>query len=86
MPQHFRAEIGLATGVIGAMGGVGGFFLPTLLGNVRQVSGSFAAGFAVLAFVAAGAGLVLKVSHAGRVGPVAHADTSVPASPERDAA
>lgn len=86
VPQHFRAEIGLATGVIGAVGGVGGFFLPTLLGYVRQVSGSFAAGFAILAFVAAGAGVVLRVSLARRVDPAARADAAVAAPPERDAA
>jgi NNP family nitrate/nitrite transporter-like MFS transporter len=49
VPQRFRKEIGVATGVIGALGGVGGFFLPTLLGSVKQLTGSFASGMVVLA-------------------------------------
>jgi NNP family nitrate/nitrite transporter-like MFS transporter len=31
VPQRFGKEIGVATGVIGASGGLGGFFLPTLI-------------------------------------------------------
>lgn len=52
VPQRFRKEIGVATGVVGAFGGLGGFFLPTLLGGVKQVSGSFASGMVVLAIFA----------------------------------
>jgi MFS transporter, NNP family, nitrate/nitrite transporter len=32
------------TGVVGAAGGLGGFFLPFLLGAVRDATGSYAAG------------------------------------------
>ena len=42
VPQRFQREIGTATGVIGAVGGLGGFFLPTLLGAVKQATGSYA--------------------------------------------
>src|SRR4029079_10187126 len=52
VPQSFRDEIGIATGVVGALGGVGGFALPLLLGAMKQATGSFAAGFAALAVVA----------------------------------
>lgn len=55
VPRRFPLEIGAASGLIGAVGGVGGFLLPYLLGNAREVSGSFAPGFfamAVFAFVA----------------------------------
>jgi len=52
VPQRFRNEIGVATGVIGAAGGIGGFLLPTLLGSVKQMSGSYSAGMIVLAFCA----------------------------------
>lgn len=61
VPQRFPREIGSATGVIGAVGGLGGFFLPVLLGVVKQGTGSFAAGFAVLAAVAAVAAAWLSV-------------------------
>jgi NNP family nitrate/nitrite transporter-like MFS transporter len=56
VPQRFPREVGVITGVVGAAGGVGGFFLPTLLGSVRQLTGSYGLGFAsvgVLAFVCA---------------------------------
>jgi len=36
VPQRFRTELGVATGLIGAFGGLGGFFLPTLLGYLKQ--------------------------------------------------
>ena len=52
VPQRFRLEIGAATGMVGALGGLGGFLLPILLGNVKQMSGSFASAFLVLAVVA----------------------------------
>jgi NNP family nitrate/nitrite transporter-like MFS transporter len=49
VPQRFRHEIGVVTGIIGALGGIGGFFLPTLLGTIKQRYGSFSAGFVILA-------------------------------------
>jgi NNP family nitrate/nitrite transporter-like MFS transporter len=60
VPQRFPVEIGLATGVIGAVGGVGGFLLPTLLGGVKRSTGSFGSAFVVLAMMAFGALLVLQ--------------------------
>lgn len=48
VPQTFGDEIGMATGVVGALGGLGGFVLPLLLGAMKQVTGSFAVGFAAL--------------------------------------
>jgi NNP family nitrate/nitrite transporter-like MFS transporter len=53
VPQRFNQGLGLATGVVGAAGGLGGFLLPNLLGTVRETSGSFAPGFMVLAGMAA---------------------------------
>jgi NNP family nitrate/nitrite transporter-like MFS transporter len=60
VPQRFPVEIGLATGVIGAVGGVGGFFLPMLLGAVKRSTGSFGSAFVVLAVMAFGTLLVLQ--------------------------
>ena len=45
VPQRFPKEIGVLTGVVGAAGGLGGFFLPALLGALKQWTGSFAGGF-----------------------------------------
>ncbi len=50
---RFPDRIGAMTGLVGAAGGLGGFLLPFVLGALRQGTGSFAAGFAVLAATAA---------------------------------
>ncbi len=52
VPQRFAREIGVTTGIVGAAGGFGGFVLPTILGALKQVTGSFSGGF--LAFALAG--------------------------------
>jgi NNP family nitrate/nitrite transporter-like MFS transporter len=44
VPQRFPDRIGIVTGVVGAAGGLGGFFLPAVLGAVRDATGSYAAG------------------------------------------
>ena len=49
VPQRFRRTIGLATGIVGAIGGLGGFALPCFLGVSRQFTGSYQAGFLCLA-------------------------------------
>ena len=49
VPQRYRQRIGVATGILGAAGGVGGFFLPTMLGWAKQTSGSYAWGFGLFA-------------------------------------
>lgn len=62
VPLRFRAEIGVATGVVGAVGGLGGFALPTLLGAAKQATGSFAPAFLILALLAFGAVAALTAS------------------------
>ena len=52
VPQRFSREIGVTTGIIGAAGGFGGFLLPTVVGSLKQATGSFSGGF--LAFALAG--------------------------------
>jgi MFS transporter, NNP family, nitrate/nitrite transporter len=52
VPQRFPREIGVLTGIVGAAGGVGGFFLPNLLGGLKQLTGTFAGGFLVFALLA----------------------------------
>jgi NNP family nitrate/nitrite transporter-like MFS transporter len=65
VPQRFPKEIGVITGIVGAAGGVGGFFLPTFLGGVKQLTGSFAGGFAIFAFIGIGcAAALLYISRA----------------------
>ena len=66
IPQVFRREIGVITGLVGAAGGVGGFFLPTVLGSLKAETGSFSAGFIVFA-AAAGLALALLAIARGRL-------------------
>ena len=63
VPQRFPKEIGVMTGIVGAAGGVGGFFLPTLLGGVKQLTGGFGGGFLLFGLIAfASAGALVAVS------------------------
>jgi NNP family nitrate/nitrite transporter-like MFS transporter len=55
VPQRFRREIGVMTGLVGMTGGIGGFYLASSLGYSKQLTGSYQFGlliFAVLAMVA----------------------------------
>src|SRR3989338_9577355 len=55
VPQRFRKEIGVMTGLVGMAGGVGGVYLASSLGYSKQVTGSYETGlliFAALAVVA----------------------------------
>jgi len=59
VPQRFANEIGVATGVIGAAGGLGGFFLPTMMGGLKGQEGSYSAGLILFALAAAAATVAL---------------------------
>jgi NNP family nitrate/nitrite transporter-like MFS transporter len=52
VPQYFPADTGTVTGLVGAMGGMGGFFPPLLLGFFRDTTGAVWPGFILLAVVA----------------------------------
>lgn len=45
LPQRFGKDIGVMTGLVGAGGGVGGFYLASSLGLAKGFTGSYAAGF-----------------------------------------
>lgn len=49
VPKYFPAATGTVTGLVGAMGGLGGFFPPLLLGVFRDSLGTIWPGFALLA-------------------------------------
>jgi NNP family nitrate/nitrite transporter-like MFS transporter len=59
LPQRFPGSVGLLTGIVGAAGGLGGFFLPSILGFVKGSTGSFGIGFAILTVLAAVGAVVL---------------------------
>ena len=47
--EWFSKQIGLASGVVGAAGGIGGFLLPLWLGTLKEVTGSYRTGLWVFA-------------------------------------
>ncbi len=52
VPQFFPKETGTVTGLVGAMGGLGGFFPPLLLGIFKDKAGAVWPGFVLLAAMA----------------------------------
>ena len=59
VPEHFPKETGTVTGLVGALGGLGGFFPPLLLGVFRDRLGAIWPGFVLLSATA----LVLRVAN-----------------------
>ena len=61
VPQRFRSEIGVMTGLVGMTGGIGGFYLASSLGLAKQLTGSYQAGFLGFAALAVAALIGLTV-------------------------
>jgi nitrate/nitrite transporter NarK len=59
VPERFPRETGAVTGLVGALGGLGGFFPPLLLGVFRDLFGAVWPGFVLLAATA----LVLRFAN-----------------------
>jgi len=53
-------DVAGATGVVSAMGGVGGFFLPLLLGLTKDLTGHHGTGLLLFAFVAVVAAIAIR--------------------------
>ncbi len=68
VPQRFGRHVGVATGILGAAGGLGGFLLPTLMGALKQVTGNYASGLMVLSGLAVVALVILSVAQSGWTG------------------
>lgn len=51
--EWFQKQLGLASGLVGAAGGLGGFLMPVWLGVLKDTTGTYRAGFWVFAVVAA---------------------------------
>lgn len=66
VPQYFPQSVGAVTGLVGAMGGLGGFFPPLALGVIKQQTGSFLGGFVLLAGFAMICLLVAMLTTRGR--------------------
>jgi NNP family nitrate/nitrite transporter-like MFS transporter len=59
VPEHFPRDTGTVTGLVGALGGLGGFFPPLLLGVFRDQFGAIWPGFVLLSLTA----LLLRVAN-----------------------
>ena len=53
VPQRWKGRTGLMSGIIGAAGGIGGFYLPVVMGIARETTGSYQMGFATFGAIAA---------------------------------
>jgi NNP family nitrate/nitrite transporter-like MFS transporter len=49
LPQRFRSDMGIMTGLVGAGGGIGGFYLASSLGFSKGITGSYESGFLIFA-------------------------------------
>jgi NNP family nitrate/nitrite transporter-like MFS transporter len=49
LPQRFPKEIGIMTGLVGASGGIGGFYLASSLGYSKGLTGSYMTGLLIFA-------------------------------------
>jgi NNP family nitrate/nitrite transporter-like MFS transporter len=61
-PEYFPKEVGVVTGLVGAAGGLGGFFPPLLLGAMKQNFGNYGPGFVALSLFALGCWAVCRAT------------------------
>ncbi|HTJ31132.1 MAG TPA: nitrate/nitrite transporter [Acidobacteriaceae bacterium] len=59
VPQRFPMEMELITGIVGAAGGIGGFFLPSAIGALKDLTGSFGVGLLSFALLVFGGAILL---------------------------
>jgi MFS transporter, NNP family, nitrate/nitrite transporter len=72
VPVWFADNVGAVTGVVGAAGGLGGFFPPLVMGVVKSATGGYALGFALMALVAGACLLVLRALRTSAAALSAH--------------
>jgi NNP family nitrate/nitrite transporter-like MFS transporter len=75
VPEWFPDRVGAVTGVVGAAGGLGGFFPPLVMGAIKSGTGGYALGFLLMALVAVACLVVFRALGLGALGKPAAADT-----------
>jgi NNP family nitrate/nitrite transporter-like MFS transporter len=63
VPHRWKGKTGVMTGIIGAAGGIGGFYLPVIMSIARESTGSYQLGFITFAFIAAIAFALVATLH-----------------------
>ncbi len=63
VPLRWKRTTGLMTGMIGAAGGIGGFYLPVVMGMAREGMGSYQLGFATFGALSLLAFLLVLGAH-----------------------
>jgi NNP family nitrate/nitrite transporter-like MFS transporter len=63
VPNRWRGKTGLMTGIIGAAGGIGGFYLPVVMGIAKESTGSYQLGFATFGILATLAFVAVVILH-----------------------
>ena len=81
VPHWFPDDVGAVTGVVGAAGGLGGFFPPLVMALVKSLTGSYTLGFFLLAAVAALCLVVLFSFERPRATPTGEASSHPRAAP-----
>ena len=63
VPHRWKGKTGVMTGIIGAAGGIGGFYLPVIMGMAKESTGSYQLGFATFGVLAGLALLLVGILH-----------------------
>jgi NNP family nitrate/nitrite transporter-like MFS transporter len=63
VPHRWKGKTGVMTGIIGAAGGIGGFYLPVIMGIAKESTGSYQLGFATFGILAAIALISVGILH-----------------------
>lgn len=78
--DRFPKQIGLASGVIGAAGGIGGFSLPLALGGLKDLTGTYSTGLCLFAAGAIGAAISTMIVRSRPRDEAADVDGGSPSS------
>jgi MFS transporter, NNP family, nitrate/nitrite transporter len=78
VPHRWKGKTGLMTGIIGAAGGIGGFYLPVVMGIAKESTGSYQLGFTTFGILAAVAFALVVVLHRQWLAWSAPETTSLP--------
>jgi NNP family nitrate/nitrite transporter-like MFS transporter len=63
VPHRWKGRTGLMTGIIGAAGGIGGFYLPVVMSIAKESTGSYQLGFMTFGVLAVIAFTLVVVLH-----------------------